>query len=482
MKRVIDHLTGRSPDTRLALPSGDIGASPVRIVAIEDDLEFLHFLTDVLSADGLEIVGETDAGRGLGLALNGSTDIVLVDLSSCNELEILDRITTFNPTISVILLTDHYSAESAVEAIQRGAADYLNKPISVDRLRRRVGKFVSIARERSRARELSHELVGTFQFDGIVGSSPLMLEVFDRIRHVGPHFKNILVSGETGTGKELVARALHRLSQATSGPFVVCNCAAVIQTLFESELFGHVRGAFTGALQDKKGYFELAHKGTLFLDEIGDASLEIQAKLLRVMQDHVVQRVGSPALHQIDVRVVAATNRDLRAMVMEKQFREDLYYRISAVEIKVPPLNRRKEDLPLLERYFVEHYAAEYKKKLRGISRKAQIILSRYFWPGNVRELENVLAHACMMAQGEVIEVRDLPDVLQNELPNITDEEIDLCSLQLIQYRHISRILKYARNNKLQAAEILGISRTTLYRFLAEIEARRREERDARFH
>ena len=252
MKRATDHMTGGSLDTRVMLPPKAIAASPVRIVAIDHDLEFLRFLTQVLNANGLEILGEADAGRGLELVRNGYTDIVLVDLSNCNGLEILDKIVSFNPTISVILLTDHYSAESAVEAIQRGAADYLNKPISVDRLRRRVGKFVAIARERYKARQLSHELVGTFQFEGIVGSSPLMLEVFDRIRRVGPHFRNILVSGETGTGKELVARALHRLSQAATGPFVVCNCAAVIQTLFESELFGHVRGAFTELSKTRK--------------------------------------------------------------------------------------------------------------------------------------------------------------------------------------------------------------------------------------
>lgn len=237
----------------------------VRIVAIDDDEEFLDFLTHALSETNVEIVTSANPEEGLQLALGVRTDIVLLDLKmpTCTGFEILDKIVRANPTINVILLTGEYSTGSAVEAIQKGAADYLNKPISVDVLRHTVSKFVASARERHVASRLSHDLMETFQFEGIVGWSPLMLEVFDRVRRVAPHFRNILISGDTGTGKELVARALHRLSPVSSGPFVVCNCAAVVETLFESELFGYVRGAFTGAVQDKKGYFELAHHGTL---------------------------------------------------------------------------------------------------------------------------------------------------------------------------------------------------------------------------
>src|ERR1700737_725876 len=283
----------------------------VRIVAIDDDLEFRDFLTDALSEEGLEIVTTADPEEGLGQALTVRTDIVLLDLKmpTGSGLELLERLTKADPTINVILLTAEYSTESAVEAIQKGAADYLNKPISVDTLRARLGKFIASARTRHRGTQLGHDLVQVFQFDGIVGWSPMMLEVFERVLRVAPHFRNILVTGDTGTGKELVARALHRLSPVSSGPFVVCNCASMVESLFESELFGHIRGAFTGAVQDKKGYFELAHKGTLFLDEIGDASLSAQGKLLRVLQDHTVQRVGSPTLHHIDLHVIAATNR-----------------------------------------------------------------------------------------------------------------------------------------------------------------------------
>jgi DNA-binding NtrC family response regulator len=460
------------------VPKGTKADPLVRIVAIDDDLGFLEFLTDALSEEGLEIVTSGDPKEGLDLALGVRTDIVLLDLMmpTCSGLELLDKIVRVNPTINVVLLTGEYSTESAVEAIQKGAADYLNKPISVDELRRRMSKFVAIARERHEATQLSHDLKEAFQFEGIVGWSPLMLEVFDRIRRVAPHFRNVLISGDTGTGKELAARSLHRLSPVASGPFVVCNCAAMVETLFESELFGHVRGAFTGAVQDKKGYFELAHGGTLFLDEIGDASLSTQAKLLRVLQDHAVQRVGSPVCHEVDVRVITATNRDLRAMVAEKSFREDLYYRISSVEVKLPRLSRRREDLPLLERHFLERFAAQYNKPLRGITRKAQILLARHSWPGNVRELENVLAHACMVAQGDAVDVRDLPDMLRNEQSNTGDWDPDFCSLEEIQRRHIQRVLKLVKDNRAQAAEILGIGRTTLYRFLTENQARQRNE------
>jgi DNA-binding NtrC family response regulator len=450
------------------VPQNTKADSSVRIVAIDDDLGFLDFLTQTLSNSGVEIVTSVNPEEGLALVLSARTDLVLLDLMmpTSSGFELLDKIVSANPTINVILLAAEYSAESAVEAIQRGAADYLNKPISVDALRRRVNKFVDSARERRQATQISHNLLETFQFEGIVGWSPLMLEVFDRIRRVAPHFRNILVTGDTGTGKELVARSLHRLSPVASGPFVVCNCAAVVETLFESELFGHVRGAFTGAVQDKKGYFELAHHGTLFLDEIGDTSLGTQAKLLRVLQDHVVQRVGSPVLHEVDVRVVVATNRDLRTMVTRKSFREDLYYRISAVAIKLPRLSRRREDLPLLERHFLERFAAQYNKPLRGITRKAQMLLARHSWPGNVRELENVLAHACMMAEGDAIDVADLPEMLVGEQLIFGDWDPDLSSLEEVQRRHVQHVLKVVKDNKAQAAQILGIARTTLYRIL----------------
>jgi DNA-binding NtrC family response regulator len=252
-----------------------------------------------------------------------------------------------------------------------------------------------------------------------------MWEMFWRIRRVAPHYRALLITGETGTGKDMIARAVHRLSPVASGNYVVLNCSAIVETLFESELFGHAKGSFTGATHDKPGLFEHAHGGTLFLDEIGDMPLATQAKLLRVLQNQEVQRVGSLATRKVDVRVVAATNHDLRAEVAEKRFREDLYYRLSMVEIQAPRLAERREDLPLLQRHFVARFAAQYKKEIRGITHRAQIRLSQHSRPGNVRELENVIGHAAMMTLNDMVDAQDLPSYLQASPDHAEHKEAD---------------------------------------------------------
>ena len=247
----------------------------------------------------------------------------------------------------------------------------------------------------------------------MIGRSPLMWDLFARIRRVAPHYRSALITGPTGTGKDLVAKALHNLSPASSGRFVTCNCSAVVETLFESELFGYVKGAFTGAAADKMGLMEFAHGGTLFLDEIGDMPLSTQAKLLRALQNQEVTRVGSVTPRKVDVRVIAATNRDVQDLIAQKQFREDLYYRLAMVELRTPALADRREDLPLLEKFLLDRFAAQFNKDIRGLTRRAQIVLARHSWPGNIRELENVLGNACMMAIGDMIDVEDLPASLR---------------------------------------------------------------------
>src|SRR5450432_4047378 len=382
-----------------------------RLLAIDDEPQSLELIKDALSTDRLEILTACGAVEGLEIFRRAHPQIVLLDLMmpGIRGLEMLDSILETDPSTEVILMTAHYSTESAVEAIQKGASDYLDKPVSIAALRERVGKLIENARKRLRALQLEDELLANAEFEGIVGNSPLMWDVFSRVRRVAPHYRAVLVTGETGTGKDLIAQALHRLSPAAGGRYVVLNCSAVVETLFESELFGHVKGSFTGAVNDKPGLVEHAHGGTLFLDEIGDMPLSTQAKLLRVLQNQEVQRVGSLTPHKVDVRVIAVTNRDLRAAITEKRFREDLYYRLSMVEIRVPGLRERREDLPLLERHFVAQFAAQYGKKIRGLTPRAQIRLSLHGWPGNVRELENVIGHACMMTQGDTIDVPDLP-------------------------------------------------------------------------
>jgi len=310
----------------------------------------------------------------------------------------------------------------------------------------------------------------------MVGRSPLMLEVFARIRRVAPHFRTVLVTGATGTGKELVAHALHRLSPASRGQFAVCNCSALVENLVESELFGYVRGAFTGATQDKAGLFEHANGGTIFLDEIGELSMPAQAKLLRVLQNREVQRVGSLAPRSIDVRVIAATHRDLRAMVRDGQFREDLYYRLAMVEIGLPNLANRREDLPLLQRYFIEKFAADYKKTISGITRRTQTRMAAYPWPGNIRELENVIGNACMMADGTLIDIDDLPESLRAPVSADLSTDETFLPLEEMQKRHILRVLEAVGGHKARAAEILGIGRATIYEMLSKMKISEKTE------
>ncbi len=386
----------------------------VSLVIIDDNPRSLEFVSTALARENVQIFTASDPEQGIDLVYTHRPQIVLTDLvmPGMSGLDVLGRIMEFDPAIDVILMTAHYTSDTAVEAIRKGAADYLNKPISLAVLRERVGRLIDTAVQRQQIMDVDDELLRTAQFEGMIGRSPQMWEMFSRIRRIAPHYRAALITGETGTGKDLVAQGLHRLSPA-QGKFVVLNCSAVVETLFESELFGHVRGAFTGADRDKPGLFEHAHEGTLFLDEIGDMPLGTQAKLLRVLQNQEVQRVGSLSPRKIDVRVLGATNKDLRNEIAGKQFREDLYYRLSMVEIHVPALAERMEDLPLLIHHFLKKFAGQYGKSIHSVTRRAQIVLARHRWPGNVRELENVIGHACMMAMGEAIDVPDLPENLR---------------------------------------------------------------------
>jgi DNA-binding NtrC family response regulator len=441
-----------------------------KLLAIDDELQSLEFIKDALSPDEVEVLTANDPKTGLEIFRRARPQIVLLDLvmPGVRGLEALEWILAADPGTDVILMTGHYSTESAVEAIQKGASDYLNKPLNVEKLRRRVSQLLSDAEDRRKTHQLEHELLDACQFEGMIGRSPLMLDVFAKIRRVAPHFRTLLITGATGTGKELVAHALHHLSPAGSGTFAVCNCSAIVETLLESELFGYVRGAFTGATQDKIGVFEHANRGTVFLDEIGELSLTAQAKLLRVLQNHEIQRIGSPVPRTVEVRVIAATNRNLRSLVSEGKFREDLYYRLTMVNIMLPRMTDRREDMPLLQRYFLEKFAAEFKKPVTGITRRAQTRMGLYSWPGNVRELENVIGNACMMADGPVIDLEDLPEQLRGTPGDIDGQDETLISLEELQRRHMMRVLERVGGNKSQAAEILGISRATIYQFLAQ--------------
>jgi DNA-binding NtrC family response regulator len=448
-------------------------APNVSLVIVDDNPGSLELLSTALEQPGLDIWTAKDPEEGLNLVFEKHPDIVMTDLvmPKMSGLELLERIVSFDPAIEVLLMTAHYSTESAVEAIRKGASDYLNKPISLPVLRERMRGLIDDVRRRQRAMELQQELEGSAQFEHIIGNSPAMWELFSRIRRIAPHFRTVLVTGPTGSGKELVSQALHRLSPASGGNLVVVNCSAVVETLFESELFGHVKGSFTGATHDKVGLVEHASNGTLFLDEIGDMPLGTQAKLLRTIQNQEVQRVGSLHARKVNIRLIAATHQDVRAMIREGQFREDLYYRLSMVELHVPALSERKEDLPLLARHFIEKFSKQFDKPIRGMTQRASIALSRYDWPGNVRELENAIGHACMMVLSETIDVADLPESVRNPghvqtstAPAVPAPEGELPAslLENTERQLIADALAKASGNQSEAARSLRIGRDAL--------------------
>ena len=443
----------------------------VKLLAVDDTPASLELLAESLQQEGLRIFTSTDPEEALELVFRERPQVVLLDLvmPKLSGLQMLERIVDFDPAIDVILMTAHYTTETAVEAIQKGASDYLNKPVSIQALRSRVTKLVADVRQRERALHLDQELLETCRFEGMIGRSPLMWDLFARIRRVAPHYRSALITGTTGTGKDLVATALHNLSPASSGRFVTCNCSAVVETLFESELFGYVKGAFTGANADKMGLMEYAHGGTLFLDEIGDMPLATQAKLLRTLQNQEVTRVGSVTPRKVDVHVVAATNRDVQELIEQKRFREDLYYRLAMVELKTPSLNERKEDLPLLEKYFLERFSAQFNKEVRGLTRRAQILIAKHSWPGNIRELENALGHASMMTMSDVIDVEDLPQsIRRHDLRKESEAEQgggsgdpsdSTASLEDHEKALLMDALLRSGGNQSEAARILKISR-----------------------
>jgi len=435
------------------------------LVAIDDNTDILELVATALAREGVRIVTASDPEEGIEAVFREHPQIVISDLvmPKMSGLEVLDRIVEFDPAIDVILMTAHYTSESAVEAIRRGAADYLNKPVPVAVLRERIAKLVAQVRQRRQAMALETNLGDGSRFEGMVGRSAAMWEMFSRVRRIAPHFRTVMVTGETGTGKELAARAIHNMSPVRNGRFVVINCSAVVESLFESELFGHARGSFTGATQEKMGLFEFADKGVLFLDEIGDMPLSTQAKLLRALQNQEVLRVGSLTPRKVDVRAIAATHHDLRAAVAARQFREDLFYRLSMVEIRVPPLAERKEDLPLLIGFFVDKFAKQYGKPIRGLTQRSHVLLARHQWPGNIRELENVLGYACMMAMGETIDVQDMPEYLMGHgAPPPGSAQIAEGTFEEHEKRLLADAMAAASGNQSEAARGLRVGRDAL--------------------
>jgi len=436
---------------------------------LDDDSALLDSLTSLILEMGYEAIATSDPEEALRLIRVGRCRLVLAGLhmQDARGYDFLDRALRCDPGAHVVVMSQEYTLDSALEAIRRGAMDFLPKPVDHLRLKRTLDEVAALCDQRRRVRALEEQLLRDLEFHGIVGKSPAMLEVFDFARKVARHYSNVLLNGATGSGKELVARAIHQISPVGQQRLAVCNCSALVDTLLESQLFGHVRGSFTGATESRPGLFEYANGGAVFLDEVGETSLAMQAKLLRVIQNREIQRVGSPEVRHVNVRLIAATNRDLRAEVLAGRFREDLFYRLSSIQIRIPSLSERLEDIPLLVQFFLKKYNDAYGKSISGLTRRAQTLLLRHPWPGNVRELENVISSASITALGEFIDIADLPEQLQHRAPHAGEgEDWRPLALEEVRRIHIRRVLQMCYGNRLRAAQILGIGRTSLYRYL----------------
>jgi DNA-binding NtrC family response regulator len=440
-----------------------------RILVIDDDLETCNFLTEIFCEEGWSVASSQTAEAAREAVEASDFDLIVSDINlggRTNGVALLKEFKAVSPASEVILISGFGTLETAVEAVREGAFDYISKPFNVN-------EVIATARRALKGRDLEQPaavlLKEYSEASGLIGHSPKMIEVYKEIARVAASRSTVLVIGESGVGKELVARALHLNSAKAAGPFVAINCGAITESLLESELFGHMKGSFTGAVSDKRGLFEEAKGGTILLDEIGETSLGLQVKLLRVLQECEIRRVGATRSIQVDARVLAATNRDLEREVKEGRFREDLYYRLSVVTLRVPPLRERIEDLPLLATHALKH-ARDSGARATTISEEVLALLGQYDWPGNVRELENTIEHAALYARGSVITPDDLPEKIRKhsrsaeKTSKIQTMFEDLPTLDELERRYLIYVLQSAGGSRTHAAEVMGIDRRTLYR------------------
>ena len=445
------------------------GETRLRVLVVDDDHAIREALSRTLEKFGYEVVLAEDGQAGLDRLRESEIHILLADLQmpKISGQELLRAAKTIAPDIEVVVITGHGTVEDAVEAMKEGAYDFITKPfkrVQLERTIRRAAEKQALALQNRRLQARLNELQGAGR---IIGTSPVMLRTLELVRQVAPSTATVLIYGESGTGKELIADAIHHGSPRRERACIKVNCAALPEQLLESELFGHERGAFTGAVARKEGRFELADGGTLFMDEIGDISSAMQAKLLRVLQSGEFERVGGTRTLKVDVRLVAATHADLAALVREKRFREDLYYRLNVITIKLSPLRERREDIPLLAHHFLQKYAAKNAKDIGGVTEEALDILQTYAWPGNVRELENVIERAVVLAQSSQISPADLPETLVRTDQAARHLVISIGTpLEEVEDRLIEETLRYTKGDKTLAAKLLGIATRTIYRRL----------------
>jgi len=443
------------------------------ILLIEDDASAREGLKIALEEEGYSVIEASTGEEGLKWIKRKHIPLLITDLKlpGINGMEVLKKTLKISPSTEVIILTAYGTVENAVEAMKEGAYHYLTKPIHLDEFLIVVKKALDHYKLKEKVELLEKELEERYSFENIIGTSRKMREVFQTITQVAPTKAPVLITGESGTGKELVARAIHRRSDRKDKPFVVIHCGALVTTLLESELFGHEKGAFTGAIESKPGRFELADGGTIFLDEISEIEPSVQVKLLRVLQEQEFERVGGVKTIKVDVRILSATNVNLEERVKEGKFREDLYYRLKVITIHLPPLRERKEDIPLLVHAFIKEASQANRKEIKGITSRALTVLMNYHWPGNVRELKNVIESMVILAKKDVLTVNDIPPYIRSP-----GEKEDYVTIKLgtpwheIEKELIFAALRKSGGNKSRAAEILGLSRRTLYRKLRELE------------
>ena len=433
----------------------------IKILVVDDELSIRESLSGWLEQDGFEVESAANGLAALGMIQETRYDIMLIDVKmpEMDGLTLLKKLKEIEPDTAVVMMTAHGAIQDAVDAMRQGAYDYLLKPFDLEELSLTVDKLVRLQTLTMENLILKDRMATMTRFENLVGLSPPMLRLFEAIVDVAQSDATVLITGETGTGKELVARAIHAQSPRCYGPFIAINCGAFTEHLLESELFGHEKGAFTDAKYTKKGRLEMANAGTLFLDEVGDISIKMQIDLLRVLETHEFTRVGGTATLQSDFRVIAATHRDLQQAILEKIFRQDLFYRLNVIHLQVPPLRDRQEDIPLLAQHFLRRFATETNKKIDSIHPAALEAMHNHSWPGNVRELENAIERAVVVEKGRQIKLSDLPFVS----PGDVDAETGKLSLDEIERQHIARILASEGGNISNTAKVLGINRTTLY-------------------
>ena len=452
-----------------------------RVLVVDDEKAAREGLAELVTSWGHATESAADGREALEKVSAFKPSIVVTDLTmpGMDGMAVLEALQAAHPEIAVIVLTAHGTIDRAVEAIRKGAYDFLTKPVDVVRLQILLQKLAEHLGLESRVADLESEISRLRSFEGLVGSSAPMKEVFRQIEVVAPATASVLISGPSGTGKELVARAIHTRSRRAKGPFIAINCSAIPATLLESEFFGHERGAFTGAIARKPGCFELANGGTLFLDEIAEMPVELQSKLLRVLEDGRFRRLGGKEEIEVDVRVVAASNRDFKKEVAEKRFREDLFYRLNVFAMHLPPLKDRGEDLAALAAHFVGEFATKNRKPVRGISPEAMRAIAAHSWPGNVRELRNVIERAVLLSRKPEIAVEDLPEsILADPSAAHRGPEIVLhvgCTIEEAEKEIIRKTLEACGDNKTKAAKILDISLKTLHNKLNEYGLRERK-------